>query len=106
MDILWNDKPRMPKSHGHPYGELYLRVSMSRDSNKTRFWNLLVNDCLPIMGMIDWARSHPDNIHDFCLAYGIDAGWTFFLDVCNLFETPRYCFPCIHLNVHGNCYID
>ncbi|KAF2313210.1 hypothetical protein GH714_009784 [Hevea brasiliensis] len=80
VDILWNDRPRIPKLHKHPYGELYLRVSMSGSSDKTRLWNLLVDYCLPIMDMIDWTRSHPDNIRDFCLAYGIDAGWKFFLN--------------------------
>ncbi|XP_057993467.1 DNA-directed RNA polymerase IV subunit 1 isoform X2 [Hevea brasiliensis] len=80
VDILWNDRPRIPKLHKNPYGELYLRVSMSGSSDKTRLWNLLVDYCLPIMDMIDWTRSHPDNIRDFCLAYGIDAGWKFFLN--------------------------
>ncbi|XP_020539597.1 DNA-directed RNA polymerase IV subunit 1 isoform X2 [Jatropha curcas] len=80
VDILWNERPRIQKSHNRSYGELYLRVSMSGRSDKTRLWNLLVDHCLPIMDMIDWTRSHSDNIRDFCLAYGIDAGWEFFLN--------------------------
>ncbi|KAG8659279.1 DNA-directed RNA polymerase IV subunit 1 [Manihot esculenta] len=80
VDILWNDRPRMPNLHKHPCGELYLRVSMSGSSDKTRLWSLLVDYCLPIMDVINWTRSHPDNIRDFCLAYGIDAGWRFFLN--------------------------
>uniref|UniRef100_A0A2P2QM21 Uncharacterized protein MANES_02G028200 n=1 Tax=Rhizophora mucronata TaxID=61149 RepID=A0A2P2QM21_RHIMU len=86
VDILWNDKPRIPRPHTqphgerYPHGELYLRVSMSEDLDKTKLWNLLVDDCLPIMDKIDWTRSHPDNIRDFCLAFGVDAGWKFFLN--------------------------
>ncbi|XP_011014513.1 PREDICTED: DNA-directed RNA polymerase IV subunit 1-like [Populus euphratica] len=80
VDILWNDKPKIPKSHNRLRGELFLRVHMSRGSDKTRLWNQLMDDCLSIMDIIDWARSHPDNIHECCLAYGIDAGWKFFLN--------------------------
>ncbi|XP_050227875.1 DNA-directed RNA polymerase IV subunit 1 [Mercurialis annua] len=79
VDILWKDKLRISKSRNQPCGEIYLRVSMSARTEKTRLWNLLVDHCLPIMDMIDWTRSHPDNIRDFSLAYGIDAGWRFFL---------------------------
>ncbi|CAK7335435.1 unnamed protein product [Dovyalis caffra] len=80
VDILWNDKPKIPKSHNRLRGELFLRVHMSRGSDKTRLWSQLMNDCLSIMDIIDWTRSHPDNIHECCLAYGIDAGWKFFLN--------------------------
>ncbi|KAF9689397.1 hypothetical protein SADUNF_Sadunf01G0088000 [Salix dunnii] len=80
VDILWNDKSKIPKSHNRLCGELFLRVHMSRGSDKTRLWNQLMNDCLSIIDIIDWARSHPDNIHECCLAYGIDAGWKFFLN--------------------------
>ncbi|KAJ6701636.1 DNA-DIRECTED RNA polymerase [Salix koriyanagi] len=80
VDILWNDKSKKPKSHNHLRGELFLRVHMSRGSDKTSLWNQLMNDCLSIIDIIDWARSHPDNIHECCLAYGIDAGWKFFLN--------------------------
>lgn len=74
VDILWNDR------HGSS-GELYLRVSMSGKTRRgTTLWNMLVDDCLPIMDMIDWSRSHPDNVHDFCTAYGIDVGWKYFLN--------------------------
>ncbi|WCJ19100.1 DNA-directed RNA polymerase IV subunit 1 [Euphorbia peplus] len=79
VEILWSDKPKIQKSHNRIDGELFLRVSMSGTSDKTRLWNLLVDHCLPIWDMIDWTRSHPDNIRDFCLAFGIDSGWKFFL---------------------------
>lgn len=78
VDILWKDR------HGSS-GELYLRVSMSGKTRRgTTLWNMLVDDCLPIMDMIDWSRSHPDNVHDFCTAYGIDVGWKHFLNVSTL----------------------
>lgn len=81
VDILWKDRPKASISHGDSFGELYLRVSISRDRSKTNLWSVLVNDCLQIMDMIDWTRSHPDNIRSFCLAYGIGAGLNFFLNV-------------------------
>lgn len=33
------------------------------------------------MNMIDWERSHPDDIHDISVAYGIDVAWKCFLRV-------------------------
>ncbi|OMP09641.1 RNA polymerase, alpha subunit [Corchorus olitorius] len=80
VDILWNDQLKVSKFHRSTPGELYLRVSVSGDFGITRLWGVLMNDCLPIMDMIDWTRSHPDNINQFCLAYGVDAGWKFFLN--------------------------
>ncbi|GAV79426.1 RNA_pol_Rpb1_2 domain-containing protein/RNA_pol_Rpb1_3 domain-containing protein/RNA_pol_Rpb1_1 domain-containing protein/RNA_pol_Rpb1_4 domain-containing protein/DUF3223 domain-containing protein, partial [Cephalotus follicularis] len=79
VDIIWNDRPKVSKSQVGSFGELYLRVSTSGDYGGTKFWSRLMNDCLRIIDMIDWTRSHPDNIRSFCLAYGIDAGWKFFL---------------------------
>ncbi|XP_062027309.1 DNA-directed RNA polymerase IV subunit 1 isoform X2 [Rosa rugosa] len=74
VDIIWNDRPGSS-------GELYLRVSMSGKTGRgTTFWNMLMDDCLPVMDMIDWSRSHPDNVDDFCTAYGIDVGWKHFLN--------------------------
>lgn len=84
MDILWHNGPNLSSCHRSSCGELYLRVSMSGDSYRTNLWSLLKNDCLQIMDMIDWSRSHPDNVHDFCFAYGIDAGWKYFLNVRSL----------------------
>lgn len=82
VDILWKDKQKASKSHDDSFGELYLRVSMSGQCHITSLWSALMNDCHQIMDMIDWTRSHPDNIRSFCLAYGIDAGLQFFLTVC------------------------
>ena len=81
VHILWNDR-QVSKSHKTSPGELYLRVSVSGDFGITKLWGVLMNDCLQVMDMIDWTRSHPDDINQFCLAYGIDAGWKFFLNVC------------------------
>ncbi|KAH7549497.1 hypothetical protein JRO89_XS13G0040800 [Xanthoceras sorbifolium] len=80
VDILWKDIPKASKSRDGSFGELYLRVFMSRDRGRTNLWSVLMNDCLQIMDMIDWTRSHPDNINSFCLAYGIDAGLLCFLN--------------------------
>ncbi|XP_038905038.1 DNA-directed RNA polymerase IV subunit 1 isoform X1 [Benincasa hispida] len=78
VDIAWNDRPKVPKPRCN-HGELYLRVTMSGEGN-SRFWATLVNNCLPVMDLIDWSRSHPDNTHSLCLAYGIDSGWKYFLN--------------------------
>ncbi|GKV23049.1 hypothetical protein SLEP1_g32834 [Rubroshorea leprosula] len=80
VDILWNDRQKVSKSHKGPNGELYLRVFMSGELNITKFWSVLMGDCLQIMDLIDWTRSHPDNIRQFCSAYGIDSGWKYFLN--------------------------
>ncbi|KAG7028326.1 DNA-directed RNA polymerase IV subunit 1 [Cucurbita argyrosperma subsp. argyrosperma] len=79
VDISWNDRPKVPKPHCKSHGELYLRVTMSGEGT-SRFWATLMNHCLPIMDLIDWSRSHPDNIHSFCMAYGIDSGRNYFLN--------------------------
>ncbi|KAI4315358.1 hypothetical protein L6164_028177 [Bauhinia variegata] len=79
VNILWNNRSKVSKSDFGSSGELYLRVTMSGNSSNGRFWSALMDHCLEIMHLIDWARSHPDNIHHVCSAYGIDAGWKYFL---------------------------
>ncbi|XP_015964342.1 DNA-directed RNA polymerase IV subunit 1 isoform X1 [Arachis duranensis] len=79
VDILWNSLPKSANFRSGCSGELYLRITMSSDNSSGRFWGVLINHCLPIMHMIDWTRSLPDNINHFCSAYGIDAGWKYFL---------------------------
>ncbi|XP_019055892.1 PREDICTED: DNA-directed RNA polymerase IV subunit 1 isoform X3 [Nelumbo nucifera] len=79
VDILWNDLPQSSKSHMFSSGELYLKVFMSEDCERTKFWSSLQNACLPVMDLIDWERSYPDNIYNIVCAYGIDAGWKYFL---------------------------
>ena len=38
-----------------------------------------MDSCLEIMDMIDWERSHPDDIHDLTSAYEIDVAQQYFL---------------------------
>ncbi|KAL1141298.1 hypothetical protein V6Z11_A11G019600 [Gossypium hirsutum] len=80
VQILWNDRFKVSKSHKTSPGELYLRVAVTGGFSKTNLWGMLMNDCLPIMDLIDWTRSHPDDINQFCLACGIDSGSKFFLN--------------------------
>lgn len=80
VDILWKDCPYASRAR-QGNGELYLRVFMSANCNRKEFWRLVKNDCLRIMDMIDWEKSHPDDIHDITLANGIDVAWECFLSV-------------------------
>lgn len=79
VDILWNDHWNMPKSRNGFPGELYLRVHMSDLCSRTKFWSVLMSCCVKLMDVIDWERSHPDDIHDIFLAYGVDAAWKYFI---------------------------
>ncbi|AAG12662.1 RNA polymerase IIA largest subunit, putative; 12353-6556 [Arabidopsis thaliana] len=80
VNILWTDRPKAPKRNGnHLAGELYLKVTMYGDRGKRNCWTALLETCLPIMDMIDWGRSHPDNIRQCCSVYGIDAGRSIFV---------------------------
>jgi len=82
VNILWTDRPKAPKRNGnHLAGELYLKVTMYGDRGKRNCWTALLETCLPIMDMIDWGRSHPDNIRQCCSVYGIDAGRSIFVAV-------------------------
>lgn len=84
MDILWNDHWNMPKSRNGFPGELYLRVHMSDLCSRTKFWSVLMSCCVKLMDVIDWERSHPDDIHDIFLAYGVDAAWKYFIIVSSI----------------------
>ncbi|GAB4834330.1 hypothetical protein Ancab_032584 [Ancistrocladus abbreviatus] len=79
VDILWNDRPDESRCHKNSHGELCLRVSTSSKCKKTKLWNVLMDNCLPIMELIDWTRSRPDDLHDMFSACGIDAAWRYFL---------------------------
>ncbi|XP_058221761.1 DNA-directed RNA polymerase IV subunit 1 isoform X2 [Rhododendron vialii] len=79
VDILWKDGPKMSRSHRSSSGELYLRVFMSENCERRRFWSAIKENCLEIMEIIDWERSHPDDIHDLTLAFGIDVARKHFL---------------------------
>ncbi|CAA7059002.1 unnamed protein product [Microthlaspi erraticum] len=80
VDVLWADRPKAPKRNKNDSsGELFLKVIMYGDKVKKNLWSALLETCLPIMDMIDWNRSHPDNIRQCCSVYGIDAGRSIFL---------------------------
>ncbi|WJX54939.1 DNA-directed RNA polymerase [Trifolium repens] len=79
VDILWKDRSKVSNSFNGSSGELYLKVTMASDNDSGTFWGSLINHCHRIMPLIDWTRSHPDNIHHFCSAFGIDAGWQHYL---------------------------
>ncbi|KAG2262320.1 hypothetical protein Bca52824_069399 [Brassica carinata] len=80
VEILWVDRPKAPKRNKKPMeGELFLKVTMHGVRGKKNIWSALLETCLPIMDMIDWTRSHPDNIRQCCSVYGIDAGRSIFL---------------------------
>ncbi|KAI4303490.1 hypothetical protein MLD38_039113 [Melastoma candidum] len=80
VDILWSEKEGTDRFNHRKSGEPYLKVLMSAQSEKKMLWSILMNHCIRIMDMIDWSRSHPDNIREFSLAYGVDAGWQHFLN--------------------------
>ncbi|KAM7258655.1 hypothetical protein ACFE04_014396 [Oxalis oulophora] len=80
VDILWYDRVKVSNPRFESQGEVYLRVHMLGDHSGKKFWDTLLNCCLRIMDIIDWERSHPDNIRGFCSSYGIGAGWMFFLN--------------------------
>lgn len=100
VDILWNDNPDSDVLKSSS-GRLYLRVYVSGDCGKKNFWGVLMDACLQIMDMIDWERSHPDNIHDIFVVYGIDAGWKYFLNVSSI----HHDFCWLHMIIYGNCCI-
>ncbi|CAF2134235.1 BnaA03g54760D [Brassica napus] len=80
VEILWADRPKAPKRNKkHMAGELFVKVTMHGVRGKKNIWSALLETCLPIMDMIDWTRSHPDNIRQCCSVYGIDAGRSIFL---------------------------
>lgn len=90
VDILWRELPSTSKSSRGSTGELYLQVFMSESCDRNNFWNALVDSCLHIMDLIDWERSHPDNVHDLTVAYGVDVAWKYFLRVSSGYEIPVF----------------
>ncbi|KAK6158123.1 hypothetical protein DH2020_005437 [Rehmannia glutinosa] len=104
VDILWKAEPNHPKSTRRPLGEPFLRVVMSEYCQKTKFWSILMDKCLRIRNIIDWERSHPDDIHDCSEAYGIDVGWQCFVNSLHsaISDTGKTILP-EHLVVTANC---
>ncbi|CAM9002666.1 unnamed protein product [Rhodiola kirilowii] len=103
VDILWKEGPRVPKFSREISGELYLKVFMSGDSGRKKFWNTLLDHCLPVFDLIDWNRSHPDNVHAIFSANGIDSAWGFFIKTLNsaVSETGKAILP-EHLRLVAN----
>lgn len=58
---------------------------MSKKCLPGSFWSNLQDACIPIMDLIDWQRSHPDNVYNISGTYGIDAAWKYFVKVSLLF---------------------
>lgn len=81
VQILWKDESNHQKSLKGPSGELFLRVLMSEHCDRTKFWSILIDKCLRIGNIIDWERSHPDDIRDCSEAYGVDMAWQCFINV-------------------------
>ncbi|KAJ9549787.1 hypothetical protein OSB04_022330 [Centaurea solstitialis] len=104
VDILWQDCPKAPKSGRESSGELYLRVFMSENCDRRNFWKFLMNDCIQIMEMIDWERSHPDDIQDVIIAQGIDAARNHFLSTLKsaISDTGKNILP-EHLALAADC---
>ncbi|XP_059276067.1 DNA-directed RNA polymerase IV subunit 1 isoform X1 [Lycium ferocissimum] len=104
VDILWRELPSTSKSGRGSTGELYLQVFMSESCDRIKFWNALVDSCLQIRDLIDWDRSHPDDVHDLTVAYGIDVAWDYFL--CKLHsavsDTGKKILP-EHLVLAADC---
>ncbi|XP_028548583.1 DNA-directed RNA polymerase IV subunit 1 [Dendrobium catenatum] len=73
VDILWDDAQK------NSNGELFLKVTMSENCSLGKFWSSIQNACLPIMDLIDWNRSHPNDICNISSMFGISASWLFFL---------------------------
>ncbi|PIN05614.1 DNA-directed RNA polymerase [Handroanthus impetiginosus] len=104
VDILWKDEPNNPKFPRRPSGELYLRVFMSENCEGTEFWSILKDKCLRVRNVIDWERSHPDDIHDYSEAYGIDIAWQCFVNSLHsaISDVGKTILP-EHLVVTANC---
>ncbi|KAL2516997.1 DNA-directed RNA polymerase IV subunit 1 [Abeliophyllum distichum] len=104
VDILWRERPNRSKFPKGSSGELYLRVFMSEHCDRTKFWSILNDNCFRIRNIIDWERSHPDDIHDISQVHGIDVAWKYFFNSLNsaICDTGKTILP-EHLVVTANC---
>ncbi|KAL6550065.1 hypothetical protein OROMI_020553 [Orobanche minor] len=104
VEILWKDGPNDPTSMGRPSGQLFLRVVMSECCDRTKFWSILVSNSLGVRNIIDWDRSHPDDIADCSEVYGIDVAWQRFVNDLHsaIDDTGKTILP-EHLVVTANC---
>ncbi|KAL8556955.1 hypothetical protein ACS0TY_004432 [Phlomoides rotata] len=103
VDILWKGESNFRYSR-IPSGQLYCRVVMSKHCDKAKFWGTLLEKCLRIRNIIDWERSHPDELLDYCEAYGIDVAWQYFVNNLHsaVSDTGKTILPA-HLAVTANC---
>ncbi|CAA0820535.1 DNA-directed RNA polymerase IV subunit 1 [Striga hermonthica] len=105
VDILWKDDQNNPKStRRRSSGELFLRVVMSDLCDRTKFWSILLDKCLRIRNLIDWNRSHPDDILECGEAFGVDVAWYRFVKDLHtaIDDTGKTILP-EHLTVTANC---
>ncbi|GER30555.1 DNA-directed RNA polymerase [Striga asiatica] len=105
VDILWKDDQNNPKStRRRASGELFLRVVMSDLCDRTKFWSILLDKCLRIRNLIDWNRSHPDDILECGEAFGVDVAWYRFVkDLHSAIEDTGKTILPEHLTVTANC---
>ncbi|CAI9093919.1 OLC1v1029529C3 [Oldenlandia corymbosa var. corymbosa] len=92
VDILWKDCSKSQKFSKGSCSGLYLRVNMSENCDKGKFWSILVDSCIQIRNLIDWEHSHPDEIRDVTPAYGIDTAVNHFISslhtaICDIGKT-------------------
>ncbi|KAL1547569.1 DNA-directed RNA polymerase [Salvia divinorum] len=104
VDILWKEGSNCSKFPRCPSGEIFLRVVMSEYCERTKFWSTLIDKCLVLRNIIDWERSHPDVLLDYCEAYGIDVAWQYFVTTLHaaISDTGKSILP-EHLVVTANC---
>ncbi|XP_047946943.1 DNA-directed RNA polymerase IV subunit 1 [Salvia hispanica] len=104
VDILWKEGSDCSKFPRCPSGELFLRVVTSEYCERAKFWSTLIDKCLVIRNIIDWERSHPDVLLDYCEAYGIDVAWQYFVTTLHaaIRDTGKSILP-EHLFVTANC---
>ncbi|GFP97753.1 DNA-directed RNA polymerase iv subunit 1 [Phtheirospermum japonicum] len=107
VEILWKeskDKPSDPKSTGRSSGEPFLRVVMSDYCDRIKFWSIVIDKSLRLRNIIDWDRSHPDDIRDCGEAYGIDVAWQCFVNDLHsaIDDTGKTILP-EHLLVTASC---
>lgn len=81
MDILWDDHPKAFKFHNCCSRKLFLKVFMSENCQRGKFWSAVQDACIQIVDLIDWEHSRPDNLYDVFRAFGIDSAWKHFLGV-------------------------
>ena len=94
MEIKWDDQ-RSHTLKRSSYG-LFVQAILS-ESCKGTGWNFLMQACLPVMDLIDWNQSHPDDIFNAFKAFGVDAAWKYFVMVQNFVHF------CLHICSFSVC---